>query len=282
MGGKEAVTVEKIISLHLHYLRQSNHRPSTIDSRRKHLNRFFCWLSIHKIEELDRLVLESYLDRHFVSPNHRSSEIDHLTVFFRWCHRENYIVSDPSVGLQRPKRHRGLPRPISDLDLTRAIQLADGDIKAFLCLAAYGGLRACEIAPIKGEDIDWERRILIIREQKGGSTGSIPLNAVLYDCLNKYPAKGYLFRKKDGTDQPLKAHNVARKGNDYLHSLGIDDTFHSLRHWFGTQCYRNSRDLRATQEALRHRSPESTQIYTKIEFDEVRSVVDSLPRIGAA
>jgi integrase len=278
----EVRSVEQIISYHLKYLEQTNHRPSTIESRRKHLNRFFFWVHCHQIEMIDHYVLMDYLDRHVVSPNHRSCEIDHLKVFFRWAEREGYIQDNPSLKLERPKRRRGLPRPIPDEKLRLALSRAEGDVKAFLVLAAYGGLRACEIAQIKGEHVDWERNILVIKEQKGGSTGSIPLNGMISDILWNYPKRGYVFRKLDGSDEPLKAHNVARKANDFLHGIGIDDTFHSLRHWFGTQCYRKSRDLRATQEALRHRSPDSTQVYTKIEFDEVRMLVDSLPKLGAA
>lgn len=74
---------------------------------------------------------------------------------------------------------------------------------------------------------------------------------------------------------------VSQTANDWLHRRGYPDTLHMARHWFGTETYRSSgRDLRTTQELLRHRSVVSTQIYTALDPGPLRGAVDGLPLVA--
>ena len=57
------------------------------------------------------------------------------------------------------------------------------------------------------------------------------------------------------------AASISRKGNKFLHSLGIASTMHTLRHAFATKVYRASKDLRLTQELMGHSSPQTTAVY---------------------
>jgi len=71
---------------------------------------------------------------------------------------------------------------------------------------------------------------------------------------------------------------VSKAVNKYLHEVGISHTLHTLRYWFGSNTYRASgRDLRLTQELMRHRSPISTSIYTYVSPGEMVNVVNRLP-----
>ena len=74
--------------------------------------------------------------------------------------------------------------------------------------------------------------------------------------------------------------HVSQITNRYLHDIGIAHTLHTLRHWFGTNCYRVSgRDLRATQELMGHESPASTQVYTWVDPGELAEAVGRLPAL---
>ena len=76
---------------------------------------------------------------------------------------------------------------------------------------------------------------------------------------------------------PVTPHLVSKLCNEYLHDIGIDDTLHSLRHWFATSVYVSSgRDLRATQELLGHESPASTQIYTYVDPGTLTLAVEGI------
>ena len=59
---------------------------------------------------------------------------------------------------------------------------------------------------------------------------------------------------------------------------GVPGSAHSLRHFYGTQTLRSSGgNLRVTQELMRHASPATTAIYTKVDDEQMRAAVDALP-----
>ena len=109
----------------------------------------------------------------------------------------------------------------------------------------------------------------------------VPLSATLAGELRlcDLPRRGWLFPRHDGQPGPVPAHLVSHLANEHLHSLGIESTLHKLRHRFGTQVLRASGNLRHAQEALRHRSITSTQIYTAVTNVELAAVVNAVPSV---
>ena len=209
-----------------------------------------------------------------------AAEVSHLRGFYRWALAEGLIDSDPTVRLERPARPRHLPRPMPYEHVLYALTNAPDPLRDWYHLAAYAGLRACEIGPLRGEDA--RGGVLLIREQKGGDQATVPLAPVLQARLARYPHSGWLFPHRGrGPVGPTSAGQVQRHANRWLHAHGIPETLHQLRHFYGTEVYRASgHDLRLTQELLRHRSPASTAIYTALDPDRGPSVVALLP--GAA
>lgn len=271
-----------VIDAHIAHLERKNLRPETVYQRRRALARLARTCSV-----LDATTeqLVANLDARDLSPQSRRTEIMHWAGFFAWAFSEGFINADPTLALERPKLPRRLPRPMSDEDKDRALALAPPPIKAMLHLAAYAGLRACEIAGLRAEHLNWQDRMIHIEEAKGGQNATVPMSSLLVSALSQcdLPTSGWLFRKQSGKyggyiDEPLKPYSVCSKCNEYLHSLGIESTLHTLRHWFGTNAYRASqRDLRLTQELLRHASPTTTAVYTFVDPREAAKVVDLLP-----
>jgi integrase/recombinase XerC len=149
-----------------------------------------------------------------------------------------------------------------------------------LMIAAFAGLRACEIARLDGEHVLRDLDVLLIAEDKGGGVSSVPIAPPLRSVFAGLPQSGPLLLRTDG--QRFRPHNVSHWCNNYLHSIGISHTLHSLRHRFGTAVYRASgRDLRATQELLRHRTPVSTAMYTWVDPGDLATAVDRIPAVGA-
>ncbi len=268
------------ISDHLDYLRHLGRRRGSIDQRRRVLEAF--WRHYQRpIVEAEYLDLVAFVtrDEGDRGPDARCAEVSHIRGFYSWAHDHELVTVDPSARLRRPRRPRRLPRPMPDADLARALSAAPEPIRAWLYLAAYGGLRCCEIARLRGEDYHRSRGLLIISEQKGGDSQTISVAPALAEVICALPDRGWGFPRWDGVDEPIAAGQLSRYGNRWLHAEGIESTMHSMRHWFGTYLYRVSgHDLRLTQECLRHRSPVSTALYTLIEPDESRSVVAQLPR----
>lgn len=263
------------------HMRARNLRESTIEARIGILSRLQRHIGRHPLyATTDELV--SYLER--VGPTGRSKgaawrgiEISHLRMFYRWAQLEGLIDRDPTVRLVVPKRRRRLPRPIPSSDLAVALAGAPDPIRAMLHLAAYGGLRACEIAPLHGEDfLDDKPAMLIIQETKGGDTRSVPVGPVLLPIARALPARDWWFPRADGAG-PLPRYMISRRCNAYLRGLGIPHTLHSLRHWFATETYRATEDVFLTMELMGHRDPATTALYTKVANHRGAAAVAKLP-----
>lgn len=279
--------MDKFIKLHCQYLRYINRRPRSIKSREYSLLRLARYFENNYLywDHCSYENLERYMMSKMLSPSTLAHEIGHIKGFYRWAKEQGYCKENPAIRLKRPKVHRGLPRPMADEDKIKALRNAPLRIQPWLYLSAFAGLRACEIAQLKGEDIIWDKNppIILIREQKGGDTGMIPMHPVLAPILRQLPATGPLFPKYDAQHNQLEgtqitANQIQKHTNKYLRSQGIKATQHQLRHWFGTKCYQQSnRDLRLTQELMRHKSPLSTAIYTYVDPKEMANIVTALP-----
>ena len=279
------------ISLHVARLRALNRRPSSIRQRQyalRHLERAVDPLSLL---ELDFETIRAFTDRDSLGPEGRNAAISHMRGFYRWALAEKLIVTDPTVGLERPRRARRLPRPMPTSAVTHALTSAPDPIRQWLFLATYAGLRACEIAQLSGSDfvLGGAPPLVIIQEQKGGDTGYAVIAPPLLQVANELAAlRGWCFPR--GAGDPSKRswgghitpHQVSSRTNRWLHDTGIPQTAHSLRHYFGTEVNRVAGGrFRVVQEAMRHRSPSSTAIYTKVEQEDIADALDQLPRLTA-
>ena len=210
----------------------------------------------------------------------RSVYLAQVAGFYGWLVRERIRVDDPTIRLPRPKNKRGLPRPMSDASLRLALKSAPADIRAFLILGAYCGLRAGEMAGLHGEDIQRHAvpPILIVRDGKGGKQRVVPLHPLVLDELAFLPESGPLFR--DWRGRQLGANTVSQRACKYLRRISLTETLHQTRHAFATNVYRQSRDLRLTQELCGHASPNTTARYAAWAPEEAAAVVDALPPVG--
>ena len=264
-------------SLHLDHLRARNLRPTYVESRMRLLERLERHLAASALTAtLDDL--RTYLDRP-LGPGARATEIAHLKGFYRWAVTEELLDRDPTVRLEKPKVPPGKPRPIATADLAVALRSAPDLIRPMLYLAAYAGLRACEIAPLRGEHVllDDAPPVLIVVEGKGGAPGSVPVGPILGAVLAVLPRRGAFFPRLDGRPGPMSRYRVCQLCNGHLHSLGIQATLHQLRHWFLTEAYRATHDLRLTQKLARHHSSSTTDRYTYIADIEGAAAVNRLP-----
>lgn len=264
---------------HLADLRARNLRPSTIYQRGRVLER----LARHAGQEpLDCGIDEvrAYLDS-IPAASSRACELSHLRQFYRWAVIHEVIAKDPTLTIGRIKQPRRLPRPINEPDLAMAVTTAPDRVLPWLLLAGWAGLRACEIAPLRAEDLWWhtEPRVIHVRESKGGGERMVALGEQLGAELRQIdlPRRGWLFPRRDGTPGPVTAHRVSQLANRHLHQLGIPLTLHSLRHRFGTEFFRACRDLRLTQEQMGHQGMGTTTLYTQVVPVEGAAVVNRLP-----
>jgi site-specific recombinase XerD len=256
------------------FLRDNERRnlsKHTIGDRRRLLGRYVQAILPADPTTVSREQIERWLDGLNIGPRSRHSYISSLAAFHQWLEEAGHRDDDPTRRIRRPKLGRLLPRPIQDADLEYALSVADARMRAWLCLAAYDGLRCAEIAALRREDVvlDREPPLLIVRQGKGKKDRIVPLNPIVEEALRSYGlGTGYLFRLNNG--QPISAGTVSSYVCRFLHDHNIDASAHRGRHRFGTDAYAASDgDLRIVQELMGHADPKTTAIYA--DFDPVKA-----------
>ncbi|MCM0622199.1 tyrosine-type recombinase/integrase [Nocardioides bruguierae] len=209
------------------------------------------------LADLTREDCEAWWDsRAHLAPATRSNDLACLRAFFKWAARWEHRADDPTNRLDAPKVPQGLPHPVSRADLQTLLTELDGDLRRAVCLGAYAGLRVAEAAALRWEAIDTEaRRITVLG--KGQKTRAVGLSPLLLDQL--LPATGGNVVTAGG--DTYTAANLQRKVNRAIRAAGVEETFHGLRHRFGTLAYASTGDLLGVSRAMGHASVTTTAIY---------------------
>ena len=257
---------------------------NTIDSRRPLLMRLAQAHHGH-LFDLTAEDIDRWLERAEVQPRTRNVYLGSLRSFYRWAIRRGYTTTNPADDVDRLKTPRALPRPCRTDDLARALEAADPQMRAWLALMAYAGLRCCEVAALHVEDLLWHldppllhvSRHIPHTGPKGGHERVVPLAAAAEEALIAYglPRAGAIFRRP-GSIEPITASHVSVKTRRFLDELDIKATPHQLRHWFATSVYQLTLDIRAVQELLGHANPATTAIYAGFAKSESSAIVRTL------
>jgi integrase len=147
--------------------------------------------------------------------------------------------------------------------------------------AVYTGLRKGDVLNLKWKDIDLERGIVRLTEQKTGKTRNIVLNNDMRTLLHSLPVKGdYVFPGKDG--KPFK--DVKRSFQTALRDAGIEQNsdrrykivFHTLRHTCVSLLTERGADTTMVKNYVAHASQEMTERYTHLSEEYARKTADFL------
>lgn len=274
--------VSSTVRDHLRHCTRRNLRPSTIKKRETILARLETFLELRGRTILGATLddLRDFTDRPTQAPAAAGTEMSHLHEFYRWALEESHLIVNPSLRLERPRTQAGLPHPISDASLARALEQSTGRVRVWLHLAAYGGLRASDIAWLSADRLRLNAEPAVMGvEGKGGKMRVVPIHPVLGAVLvhANLPPHGRCFPRLDGRSGSLQPHTVSKECNLFLHDLGIPETLHSLRHWFATKTYHVTHDLLVTQELLGHANPATTRRYTWVDPGDAVRAVNLLP-----
>ncbi|KKP63781.1 MAG: Tyrosine recombinase XerC, partial [candidate division WS6 bacterium GW2011_GWE1_34_7] len=146
------------------------------------------------------------------------------------------------------------------------------------------GARINEIANLKPKDIDFNRGVVKLRDTKSRQIRDGILNDYAGKILQIFISemREYINFGKNNADNSLifgSKTNLKIWLNEILNKMSIKLEYgkysaHNIRHSVGTHLLKNGCDIRHIQEILGHKALSSTQIYTKIEKDELRNVID--------
>lgn len=195
-------------------------------------------------------------------PETRRSARAALRGFYRWAHGDGLIELDPALPLEPIRVPAGVPRPAPEQLVEQLLQTSDRRIRLMVMLAAWGGLRAAEIARLHSRDLVGDELLV---KGKGGKVRPVPIvDPRLLVELQR--VEGWVF--PNGLGGPLTPGHVSR-----LLSAAMPPgwTAHTLRHRCATVAYAGTRDLLAVSQLLGHSRPETTQRYVRLPADALRA-----------
>lgn len=209
-----------------------------------------------------------------VTARTQQTMLTQLRAFYRWAVNQGHRPDDPTAMLPRPQVTPGRPRPMATDDVLRIVRMSRGRIHAAIVGAAYAGMRAIEIAAAERAWITDDNLVIV---GKGGRSRVVPAHPLVVSAFLATPGDR-LFPSEVSPGGVASPGLVSKKVNGWLHDVAeVDDTLHSLRHWYATQMYQLTHDLRMVQDVLGHASPQTTSVYADYSRTGAGQAVKRLP-----
>jgi site-specific recombinase XerD len=243
-----------------------------------------------KLSELHATDVTAFVQRHAHrhSPSQARKLVTSIRSFLRYLRYQGLIDVDLDRAVPKVARWSlsSLPKHLPAAAVQRVLDNCDLETStgrrnhAILLSLARLGLRAGEVVRLKLEDIDWDNALITICG-KGGHRAQLPLPIDVGQAI-----AGYLHRDRPRCScrtlfirdrAPLVgfgyATAIAKIVQRALERAGVESAHkgaHLLRHSLATDMLRNGASLEEIGEVLRHKSPDSTVIYAKVELDALR------------
>lgn len=222
---------------------------------------------------------------------------------YRFLYAEGKRTDDPAAVLEGPKRSRSLPKVLSIGDVDALLKHARANSEnaeqppaqrlraaRLLCLleVVYAtGLRVSELVALPASAARRDQRMLVVRG-KGGKERLVPLNSQAKLAMAEYlelrsgagrDAQSKWLFPSFGEQGHLTRQHFARELKSLGQACGIQPTRlspHVLRHAFASHLLHNGADLRVVQTLLGHADISTTQIYTHVLEERLKTLVRDL------
>lgn len=273
--------------------------PQTVRAYRSHLEAYARWCEKEHVEGLRVSVAElrGYLgDRQRLgdAPRTLAAHLSAIRSLYRWLNIEEIIDKDPAAALRSPKLPSTLPIVLSTSQLDLLFDAVDGSTPGgvrdgtMLELLIASGARISELARLCLNDFDRSHQTLRLLG-KGSKERIVPLYNKAFDSLDIYvrQARLALLEKAHCSQsdtnrlfisdrgRPMDAAALRRRFDLLVRKAGLPAgiTPHTMRHTYATELLEGGADLRSVQELLGHSSLSTTQIYTHVSPERLRTAI---------
>ena len=265
----------------------------TINGYLKDLDFFLEYLNENNIKDynnVDYQIIREYISYLYnLDYNNKTiaRHISSLRSFFKYLYKEKIIKNNPSTLISNPKLEKRLPKYLNFEDTERLLNAFDTDnyisIRNSLILELLysTGIRVGELVNIKLNDISLSDTSIKIFG-KGNKERIVYFGNRCLTLIKKYLNVSYKKLNKYNLDYFIIS-NTGKKMNDRLVRKVVDDASkiahidikispHVLRHTFATHMLIDGSDIRSVQELLGHENLSTTQVYTHLTNEKIRSV----------
>ena len=267
---------------------------ATLDSYRSDLSRFSAWLAggghppLLEADEGALLGFIACLSREKRATS-QSRYLSSLRRFYRWQLARGRIQADPTLKLSSPVRASRLPKVMSETQVESLLEAPDTTTplglrdRAMLETLYATGLRVSELVNLKLHEVGFNEGVLRVLG-KGSKERLVPLGEVALDWLRRYLEES---RPEILDGQQSDAMFVTARGGAMTrqmfwilvkrHALAAGMapgklSPHVLRHAFATHLLNHGADLRVVQLLLGHADISTTQIYTHVARERLKSL----------
>lgn len=272
--------------------------PNTVAAYRRVLGRYLDFLASEGIDEPDGVTKDAVagfaadlsLLSSGLSPRSLAQAFSVVRMFHRFMVSEGLAREDPTGNLPSPRVPERLPRALSHGQVRRLLDApSGGDARGIrdrmILEMLYGtGMRISELCGLDVGDLDPTERLVTVRG-KGDKWRMIPFGTAAAEAAGLYlrEARPSLGKRSRTAALVLNARGgrLTRQGcwkviRGQAEAAGVAEyvTPHVLRHTFATHLLEGGAGLLVVQELLGHASVATTQIYTEVTRDHLRSVYE--------
>ena len=268
--------------------------PATVAAYTADLAAFVAWAERAGIagpEGVERLTLRRYL-AYLTTRRYARRTIARkaasLRRYFGWLRRTGALAADPSSRLSAPKGEARLPHVLKGPELDALLGTADtapdavGLRDTAVVELLYGsGLRVAELCGLRPGDLHLDEGHLLAWG-KGSKQRRLPMSEPSVEAVRAWMERGRAALVKPVS--PADAVFLNRRGSRLtprdvrriLDRRAVSPTHpHALRHTYATHLLDGGADLRAVQELLGHSDLATTQLYTHVSKERLRSVYEA-------
>jgi integrase/recombinase XerD len=306
MFSKNAKPETKLLKEYTEFLRHYQClAEATIDIRKRFVSPFLLQhkeigmpstLHLLSAKTIHDYIIETAAPLHRASKKHLSSS---MRSFLRFAYIKGYLKRDlvEAVPVILTRKLDRLPESISWESIQKLLTMPDRGTPigrrdyAVMFLCIHYGVRIGQVTSLKLSDIHWEEGFINFPACKQGNALRLPLHEEVIEALLDYiktdrqnPDFQEVFLTVRGKQRPLGEHNHYYSCiQKYYKKAGITSksqgTRH-LRHAFATRLLSQKVPIKTIADLLGHRHIETTFIYTKVDFEQLRILAREWPEVG--
>ena len=263
---------QDLIVAWVHRMESLNLSPNTIKLYRRVVEIFS--REVPDFLYADEDAIQNWLESKGGKAGTFNNRVSALTNFYRWAKKSKLRLDNPCTELDKPKNHKGVPKPVKDpegvyKEMDRQDAIANergaiprkvGETRAMAMFLANSGLRIHEAVALD-VPVPCPRSITIIG--KGHKEAIVPLNQKAREALDFLGGKW-----------PIGARATQRRFEKVAHIERV--TPHMWRHTFATGLIKKGHEIGTVSKLCRHSSPAVTMVYAAYDQSRLEDAVDTL------
>lgn len=266
-------------------LRLKGYSRNTLKNYTKHLEWFFerTLLDPPEVRTEDiRLYLDRMRSVVGISRSYIAQCIGALKNFYRYGYPDS--ARNPADRIPLPKKEERYPDILSRTEVKAILEAVHNRKHRFLLTLVYSsGLRVSEVVYLKEDDLDFERKMIHVRQSKGKKDRFVPLAGRAVESYKEYKeyyvVRDWLFPgAREGDHLSVRSAQALFDRAVEKAEIRKKVSLHSLRHAFATHLLEDGVDLRYIQVLLGHKSVRTTEIYTHVSRTDIQNIKSPLDR----